>query len=250
MTLINVIKLILLFLFLFSCISENKNLNLSKDIKTLSSENLKSNKKDVFKNEIVLDTFLKTKDSNYFLNLSNSSYSDSIISFCNCQKDIKNNIIKIQIKSGIPTKSELNNFKSSDKKGNRIFQLLGLNRFKRVKGQFKFLTFTLKDKNALNIELYSKSTEKDYNDSDFDSMLIKKYKLTISTFDYTIASNIIGEFDLRLPKEFGYFKNDTILSGSFNCNNSLIKTKEYLKNWNIEEWNEKRNSNVGFKIKK
>ena len=47
-------------------------------------------------------------------------------------------------------------------------------------GQFKFLTIVLKDSIVESINLYSKSTEKEYNGIDFDSLSINKYKINIS----------------------------------------------------------------------
>ena len=78
--------------------------------------------------------------------------------------------------------------------------------------------------------------------ADFKSMDIDKYKIAISTFNYSIPSNVYGNFELRLPQGFGYFENDTILKGHFECNNWEISSKEELKSWKIKEWFKNRNN--------
>ncbi|WP_394906106.1 hypothetical protein [uncultured Mesonia sp.] len=215
-----------------SCVqnSETKKNDIQQD---LSSRRERYFKKVHFKNTFEKDSTLEKKIAFDFIKISNNEKTDSIISICNCDKNIKDNSIKIQIETGIPTQKELDTMSdSSNKRWNTILQT----RFGPVNefsGQFKFLNIELKDSLVKSINIYSKSTENEYNGADFDSLTIDRFKIKISKFDYSIASNVYGEFELRLDKSFGLFENDTILKGRFLCNNWIIRDKEKIKNWEI-----------------
>ena len=193
-------------------------------------------KKDLFQNSFKVDTSLTEKMALDYLTVTNSKRTDSIVSICNCDKDQKNNSIKIQLQSGIPTKKDLNKLSDdSDRNWNTILQTRDIGYLEKFSGQFKFLNITLKDSSVRSINIYSKSTDKEYNGSDFDSLSIEKYKISISKFDYSIASDIYGEFEIRLEKGFGLFENDTILKGNFQCNNWIIWNSEKIKSWDINK---------------
>jgi hypothetical protein len=209
-------------------------------------EEYKANsKKDNFENRFSIDTTLVKKYAFDHLIISNAKESDSILSLCHCKKYKKDNRIKIQLTTAIPTKKQLDTVNESFNKRNRLLQLRDLGYLTTIDGQFKFLTIVLKDSIIESIDLYSKSTDKEYNGTDFDSLSIDRYKINISKFDYSIASNVYGNFELRLKKEFGLFENDTIFKGVFLCNNWVISEKEQIKNWNIKKEFEKRNKNRG-----
>jgi len=161
--------------------------------------------------------------------------ADSLIVFCSCQKNKKNNTIFIQLLTAIPTKKQLQ--VKERKRANTILQLFDwrIPPKDSIIGQFKFLTIKLKDSLVQNIELYAKSTDKDYDGKDFESVEIDNYEIKISTFNYSIASNVYGNFEVVLPKGFGYFKNDTILKGYFECNNWVISSKEKIQKWEINK---------------
>ena len=237
---------ILILLVIFSCRTDNKTVE--KNIEHQKTEKTKTDSINTFRNQIRIDSTLKPLGKVVELEISNGIKSESVFAICSCQKDKKNNIIKIQLRSGIPTKKELDSTGITDKSGGRLNHLMDLGYLKRIDGQFQFLTLILKDSVIQNLELYSKSTELEYNGSDFKSLDIDKYKIAISTFDYSIASNVYGDFELRLPEGFGYFENDTILKGHFECNNWKISSKEEIKNWNIKEWFKNRNNSRGFRL--
>ena len=241
----NAISILILFV-IFSCKTDNKTGE--KNIEYQKIEKTKTDSIIIFINQIRIDSTLKPLGKIVELEISNGFKSESVFAICSCQKDKKNNIIKIQLRSGIPTKKELDSTGITDKSGGRLNHLMDLGYLKRIDGQFQFLTLILKDSVIKNLELYSKSTELEYNGSDFKSMDIDKYKIAISTFDYSIASNVYGNFELRLPEGFGYFENDTILKGHFECNNWKISSKEEIKNWNIKKSFENRNNDRGFRI--
>lgn len=220
-----------------------------------SDENLeviKIQKKQVneFINELTIDSTLKKLGKISELTLSDGNKKESILAICSCQKDKKDNSIKVQLSSGIPTRKELDSLGINNKTANRFNNLFGfgIGELKKIDGQFKFLTFGIKDSLITNLELYSKSTELEYNGKDFESVDIEKYKIKISTFNYSIASNVYGSFELRLPKGYGYFTNDSIVKGHFECNNWRVNSKEEIKNWNIHKWYKERKQNRGFII--
>jgi hypothetical protein len=237
---------ILILLVLFSCKTDNQTGE--KNVEYQKIEKTKTDSTTTFRSQIRIDSIIKPLGKVVELELSNGIKSESVFALCSCQKDKKNNIIKIQLRSGIPTKKELDSTGITDKSGGRLNHLMDLGYLKRIDGQFQFLTLILKDSIIKDLELYSKSTELEYNNSDFKSMDIDKYKIAISTFDYSIASDVYGNFELRLPQGFGYFENDTILKGHFECNNWEISSKEEIKNWNVKEWFKNRNNNRGLQL--
>src|SRR5690554_4745642 len=107
-------------------------------------------KKEVPKSEKEIDTLIQDstlirKGPAYFITLTDGVKKDSIAAFCSCQKNKKNNTIKIQLTTAIPTKKELDTLKETDKKWNKVLQLIDLGYLDDINGQFKFLTFELKD---------------------------------------------------------------------------------------------------------
>src|SRR5690606_30997369 len=150
--------------------------------------------------------------------------------------------------TAIPTKKELDTLKETDKKWNKVLQLIDLGNLDDINGQFKFLTIELKDSVVQSISLLSKSTDPDYNAKYFDSTRVKNHKIEISKFDYSIASDIYGNFEIVLNEDFGLFENDKTIIGYFECNNWQIRTKEEIIEWNIKESFKKRNANRGFRV--
>ena len=233
---------------LLLCCNIDKKSNDSIEIiapeKTLSKK-INVNK---FENYFVQDSTLEKKGRFNSLSISNFKESDSIIALCTCQKNVKSNVMKIQLKTGTPNKNVLDTLKKKNRKGNKILEIGGYDRKQKINGQFKFLTIVVKDSIVKSINLYSKSTQKEYNGSDFDSMNIDKYQIKISKMDYSIASNIYGSFTLQLPNEFGYLENDTILKGNFECYNWRISNKESIRNCNINEWYQKKQASPGLRV--
>uniref|UniRef100_UPI00404A8664 hypothetical protein n=1 Tax=Flavobacterium sp. TaxID=239 RepID=UPI00404A8664 len=188
--------------------------------------------KEQFENSFKIDTSLIKKSAFDFIEVSNAIKTDSIISICNCEKDKKNNIIKIQLQTGIPTKKALDTLpENGNKRWNTVLQTRDSGYLKEFNGQFMFINLVLKDSLVKSINLYAKSTDKDYQGVDFDSLSIDRYQINISKFNYEIASDIYGDFEFRLNRAFGLFKNDTILKGRFLCNNWRILEKEAIKKW-------------------
>ena len=239
--------LLSILILTFSCVQKNEQ-NKSENVINIEENKEIIYPKKYFKSSFEVDTTLVKKNLFGDLKISNSIKEDSIVSLCQCKKYKKDNRIKIQLKTAIPTKKELDTMSESFKKRNRFLQVGDLGYLKTISGQFKFLTIVLKDSTVESINLYSKSTEKEYNGIDFDSLSIEKYKINISKFNYSIASNVYGNFELHLKKEFGFFENDTILKSSFLCNNWVISEKKEIKNWNIKEYFENRHNDRGFRV--
>ena len=232
-------RFLITFLILLAGCKSDRNENINKT-NNLASEKQSITDNNSFKSSFTLDSTVTKKGKFNSLFISSSKEIDTITALCTCKKDKKNNIIKVQLKTGIPTQKELDTLQKKNRKGNKIMQIGNIDNKDDVTGQFKFITFVLKDSIVKSINIYSKSTEKEYNGSDFDSLSIHKHQIFISTFNYSIASNVFGEFEFRLPRNFGYFQNDTILRGSFECYNWTISEKDAIKNWNIKEWLENR----------
>ncbi|NGP75469.1 hypothetical protein G3570_02410 [Balneolaceae bacterium YR4-1] len=180
-----------------------------------------------FQSNFISDTTLTNRDSIDVLSISNGSMTEEILAITNCDKNAEENTIKIQIRSTIPTIAEL----KEGSTGGRIF--MGLAGWPK-KAQFRFLTFHLKDSTIEKAQLFYKSLEKAYDNSDFKYSNISKYQLRISKFDYSIASDVYGRYNIQLPEPFGYFDSDTLLSGTFVCNNWRIDSLEEIKNWDLE----------------
>ena len=100
---------------------------------------------------------------------------------------------------------------------------------KDISGQFKFLTIQIKDELIESIELFSKSTEPEYNGQHFKKSETNKYQIAISKMHYSIASDIFGSYNLRLNEDFGYFDNDTVVSGHFLCSNWKVLKEEEIR---------------------
>jgi hypothetical protein len=239
-----------LFLLIGIILIGCKNDKFEEDIKLEDSyEKIEPNQT---KNEIdtlIQDSTLIRKGPAYFITLTDGVKKDSIAAFCSCQKNKKNNSIKIQLSTAIPTKKELDTLNETDKKWNKVLQLVDLGYLDDINGQFKFLTIELKDSLVQNISLLSKSTDPEYNKEYFDSTKVKNHKIEISKFDYSIASDVYGNFKIVLEEDFGFFENDRTIKGYFECNNWRIRTKEEIIEWNIKEAFKKRNDNRGFRVK-
>jgi len=83
---------------------------------------------------------------------------DTLLGFCNCEKNVKQNTLKIQIRTEFPSLSEL-------KKGNRSateFQM-GIER------QYRFLTFYLRDSIVEKTNIVKASTESQFENKKIDS---------------------------------------------------------------------------------
>lgn len=226
--------LILTSILSFGCVQNNaiKKNRIEKNVIPQKGETVI---RENFVNSFETDSTLTKKTAFDFIKISNTEKTDSIVSICNCDKNIKDNSIKIQLETGIPTQKELDTMsKNSNRKWNTILQTR-FGSMGKIRGQFKFLKIKLKDSLVKSINIYSKSTEMEYNGNDFDSLTVKRFKIKVSKFDYSIASNVYGKFEFRLDKNFGLFENDTILKGRFLCNNWIVWNKEKIKTWKISQ---------------
>ncbi|WP_373060287.1 hypothetical protein [Zunongwangia sp. H14] len=97
--------------------------------------------------------------------------------------------------------------------------------------QYSFPTIYIKDSIVQKVELLKASKERQFNNEKIDSVSINKYKIYINTFNYNIAQNVWGTYELILPEDFGYSKNDTIIRGTFHCNNWQAVKYDDLNEW-------------------
>lgn len=184
-----------------------------------------------FETYFKLDSTIVKRDSVNKLTISNGLKTEEILSICNCEKNIRENTIKIQITAAIPTQSELDKGITD---GRTFMGLGGIP--DSLLAQLRFLTFHFKDNTVENIQLFYKATEQVYNNSDFKYSNISDYQIRSSKFDYSITSEVFGTFNVLLPEPFGYFKNDTLLTGTFECNNWRVNTFDAIENWDLNEW--------------
>lgn len=250
------IYILLILLFSISCQPKNgnnKSVNdaqkrLSTTNKTVTLDSVTNGKtraktkKETFTNYFRSDSSIDKNAVTHRIVLSNKDQNKELAALYNCAKNVKKNSLKIQITAAMPTSAEI----KKGITGSRLFSNIGPEN--DFKGQLKFLTFYLKDSTITKIQLLSKSTDKEYNGSDFKYSDIEKYQVVISKFDYSIASNVFGKYKIILPESFGYIKNDTIMEGTFQCNNWRINEFDNVKEWDLEKWNEAKKRSYGFRI--
>ncbi len=204
---------------LFSCKKDIKPKKNEPNIEPKTNTVIvKKNKFSTFKR----DSTLELQKVDLIYTFSNKQI-DTLIGFCNCEKNIKNNTLKIQIRTEFPSLSEL-------KKGNRNateFQM-GIPR------QYRFLTFYLRDSIVEKTKIFKASTESQFENKKIDSTSIKNYEIKISRFDYKIAQNVWGNYELELLNPFGFIENDFKVKGTFHCNNWKIVEYEELPDWTIK----------------
>lgn len=168
------------------------------------------------------DTTLKAQKVDLLLTHT-AQKIDTLVGFCNCEKNIKQNTLKIQIRTEFPSLTEL-------KKGNRRateFQM-------GVPRQYRFLTFYLRDSIVEKAKILMASTEAQFDNKKIDSLSIQNYNIKVNTFDYRIAQNVWGTYDVELPGSFNFIENDNKISGTFHCNNWKIVEYENLPEWTIK----------------
>ncbi|GGG98724.1 hypothetical protein GCM10011416_16200 [Polaribacter pacificus] len=215
---IYIVSLVLL-LNVFSC---KKDTKLKKnEPKTETKETIVKIKKNKI-STIERDSTLELQKVDLLYTYSDKQI-DTLLGFCNCEKNVKQNTLKIQIRTEFPSLSEL-------KKGNRSateFQM-GIER------QYRFLTFYLRDSIVEKTNIFKASTESQFENKKIDSSSIKNYEIKISRFDYKIAQNVWGSYELELPNPFGFIENDFKIKGTFHCNNWKIVDYEELPDWTIK----------------
>jgi hypothetical protein len=168
------------------------------------------------------DSTLKAKKVDLLLAYSENRI-DTLIGFCNCEKNVKSNTLKIQVRTEFPSLSEL----EKDNRSSTEFQL-------GVERQFRFLTFYLRDSTVEKTKLFKASTEAQFENEKVDSVSFQNYNLKINRFNYEIAQNVWGTYEIVLLNSFGYTSNDYRLVGSFHCNNWKIVEFEELPQWTIK----------------
>ena len=174
--------------------------------------------------ELKFDSLLRCRTSaiDYFYSMNN--VDDTIDFFCNCEKDVKNNRIFIQLSKDFPAQSEL---LKGDYNGKGIM-------FEPdYPIQATYITLAIKDSVLESAEICRMSQEPQFDGKYKITKPLKRYNITLTKSIYKIAHDIRGEFEFILPFDFGIFSNDTIIRGFFHCNNSQIlrlhKKKPYPK---------------------
>ncbi|MGB3776048.1 MAG: hypothetical protein WA951_12395 [Leeuwenhoekiella sp.] len=204
----------LLSISFYSCKKEIKKEKSESNLMLVGT--LESNEKT--NSTFAIDTSLKAQEIDLILAYSDQKI-DTLLGFCNCEKNVKKNTLKIQIRTEFPSLSEL-------EKGNThpTEFLLGVPR------QYRFITFYLRDSIIDQAKLLMASTEPQFEHENIDSISIHNYTVKISRFNYKVAQNVWGTYEIELQNPLGYAKNDNKLKGTFHCNNWKIEEYEDLPN--------------------
>lgn len=203
-----------LLLTFFSCVKETKEVIKKGEVKNTNIKKVNS--------RIVKDSTLKFQKIDKIF-LSSDKEKDTLIGFCNCEKNLKNNTLKIQIRTEFPSLSELR----KGEKYHTEFQV-GIPR------QYRFITFYLKDSIVEKAKIFMASTELQFKNKKTDSLSFTNYELTLNKFNYKTAQNVWGNYKIELPSPFGFIENDTKVIGTFHCNNWKIVEYNNLSDWTIK----------------
>ena len=177
-----------------------------------------------FDRRILLDTTLIIKKLD-FVQIRSFDKIDTLISFCNCEKNFENNSLKIQIGTSFPPASKLK------QSGLRLVLPPPQITEKGFDIQYGIITFSIKDSIVQNAYLMRISTEKEFQGKNKELLELSKFKLTINKFRYNIASDIWGEYTVIIPSGFTRSKSDSLISGTFHCNNNGIIKLEQLETY-------------------
>ncbi len=210
----------LLFLISFcSCKEgEQKKVDLNTKMKSNTSEFIEKRN-----SKISQDSTIKPRKVDLIF-LHSENQTDTLIGFCNCEKNIKNNTLKIQVRTEFPSLNKLRNNNRSATE----FQT-------GVDKQYRFITFYLKDSLVDKTKIFKASTKAHFNDKKIDSFSFDEYKININQFHFEIAQNVWGDYQIDLSKPFGFIKNEKKLNGTFRCNNWRIVEYEDLHNWTLKD---------------
>jgi hypothetical protein len=206
--------LIIVLLSAIACNNQPERKNIDNIKKQNTKEVLIKKTEEKHTSELKFDSLLPLHNPrrDYFYSLNN--INDTIDFICNCEKDIKNNRILIQLRKKFPARSELlkKNYKG---KGMLIESGFPI--------QITYITLSIKDSIVEFSEICRMSQEPQFNGKYKIIKPLKKYNITLTKNKYNIAQDIWGEFEFVLPFDFGIFPNDTLIHGFFHCNNSKIK---------------------------
>lgn len=216
-------NLLLIFLILTCCFCNEKKESIAENPVIRDKDTtLVTNKKNPINNYqsgIQLDTSLLPEKIDLTL-LHSDNDTDTLIAFCNCEKNVKKNTLIVQVRNEFPPESEL-------LKGNRQSTLF----IENIPVQYRSLTFYLKDSIVMDVKLLKVSSESQFDGERIDSLTVQKYRIKINKFDYKIAQDVWGSYEVLLPNGYGYFENDTLIRGTFICNNWKAVSYEDLENW-------------------
>ncbi|HOR82665.1 MAG TPA: hypothetical protein PLF32_08415 [Bacteroidales bacterium] len=206
--------LVLLLIVGFSCNRTEKKGN-AVDRENVSENFEKTNSikgNEIYYSELQFDSSLNKPESEYII-FSSSTAQDTIAVFCNCEKDIRNNRIIIQIRTDFPVHPELAKIDYSS----------AIMFYPTFPMQTTYLTISIKDSLVESIKINKLSQEPIFDNKYKIAEKIEKYKILLNKNKYNVAQNIWGEFEFILPVDFGIFSNDTIVYGRFYCNNSKVE---------------------------
>ncbi|MDN3643188.1 hypothetical protein QWY87_10785 [Lutimonas halocynthiae] len=171
--------------------------------------------KSSYKSRVVLDSALSKRNLD-FIQINESDKTVSLMSLCACEKNIISNTLKIQIRTSFPPKTKLKE--------------LGLKNshpppFISEKGydiQYRLITFSVQDSIIQNVQLFKLSTEYQFQGKNKVQVDLDKFVLKLNKFNYSRADKILGEFEIIASSGFVIDGENSIVKGTFHCNNNGI----------------------------
>jgi len=210
-----IIFTVLCFLVFYSC-KKSSNPERTKMILSKDSIGKELFIKSSYNSNIVLDRSLSKREMD-FLQINRGNKTDSLMSFCGCEKNLESNTLKIQIRTSFPPNSKLKEGGLKNILPPPFISEYGYDI------QYRFITFIVRDSIIQNVQLFKVSTENQFKGKSKVQEDLDSYILKLNKFNYRIANNIWGEFEVIVPRGFVINGERSIIKGSFHCDNGGIR---------------------------
>ena len=205
----------LTFLVFCSC-KETSNHERTKVTRYKDTISKESFLKSSYKSRIVLDSALSKRNLD-FIQINEANKTDSLMSFCSCEKNIVSNTLKIQIITSFPSKTKLKEI------GLKYSHIPPFISEKGYDIQYRLITFSVQDSIVQNVQLFKVSTEYQFQGKNKVQVDLDKFVLKLNKFNYRRADKILGEFEVITPSGFVFDGESSIVKGTFHCNNGGIR---------------------------
>ncbi|PQJ20784.1 hypothetical protein [Tenacibaculum sp. SG-28] len=168
-----------------------------------------------YNSDIVLDSSLSKQEMD-FIQIKRGKKTDSLVSICGCEKNVESNTLKIQIRTSFPPKSKLEEGELNNSLPPAFISEYGYDI------QYRFITFLVRDSIIQNVQLFKVSTENQFKGQSKVQEDLDSYMLKLNKFNYQIANNIWGEFEVIVPSGFVMNGEGSVINGTFHCDNGGI----------------------------
>lgn len=206
---------VLSFLVFYSC-KDSSIPNRTKMILSKDSIGKELYIKSSYNSDIVLDSSLSKREMD-FIQINRGEKTDSLISICGCEKNVESNTLKIQIRTSFPPKSKLKEEGLKNSLPPPFISEYGYDI------QYRFITFLVRDSIIQNVQIFKVSTENQFKGENKVQEDLDSYILKLNKFNYQIANNIWGEFEVVVTSGFVINGENSVINGTFHCDNSGIR---------------------------